>query len=393
MTSNVPTSDFTFKSLPTLSYSIKGGNTELRLVVVRYYLDRAGHGVQDSAARLWFNVPAQCRPNDVRMFLSEQGIAIDGLIVEIYLEKFGSFMLLEACEAAEIEWNFEMTNCADPGCLLVRLTDTSSAAGDKQLASSAPVRIPTGHVGLLAFSLMLGLESCQEFMKLKSGSIGGSYLLTWFPYGFFIGGLLQLIVGIFETLRNNVFGSAAFIVFGCVWLANGTTGILNLHFTSPDSLAAKYMTEEDKWGGFALTLYFFMFSSALLVQTFVNDKITSLVVFLLVAKYFFQLFAPWYKSMFWIKVILQCVNAGLAFLTFFFEFTNQVYHRRVFNTFKWNEENSPIETFAAPGGPQTLFSKASILRQAKYTDGAVLRNVQPGSKESPAVTIVFEKQD
>jgi hypothetical protein len=44
-----------------------------RLVVVRYYLDRPGYDLQNSAARLWFHPPVDVRPVDVKEFLENQG--------------------------------------------------------------------------------------------------------------------------------------------------------------------------------------------------------------------------------------------------------------------------------------------------------------------------------
>lgn len=94
-----------------------------KMVVVRYFLDRPGYGFHNSAARFWFDPPEVCMSRHVHTFLKEQGIALDGLLIEIYLDKFQAFMLLEACEANLIQWNFRGTNIHDPGVLNVRLTD------------------------------------------------------------------------------------------------------------------------------------------------------------------------------------------------------------------------------------------------------------------------------
>lgn len=65
-----------------------------RLVAVRYFLDRPGYGLHNSAVRMWFEPPKRCTPQQLHDFLKEQGIALDDLLVEVYLDKFQSFMLL-----------------------------------------------------------------------------------------------------------------------------------------------------------------------------------------------------------------------------------------------------------------------------------------------------------
>lgn len=385
---------FSFKTAVNPTQSIYGNSKEIRLVVVRYFLDRNGRDVKNSAARLWFHVPKKCKPDQIRVFLAEQGITIDGLIVEIFLEKFGSFMLLEACEAAEIEWNFEMTNCADPGFILIRLTDTSEDEDDQNHPTNMiSHNANTTPIGLLAFSMTLGLESAVQFGRLVPGSVGSEFLLMWYPYAFFVGGLLQLIVGVFATLRNNIYGSVAFLTYGCVWLANGSIGILAANFSGEDSLAIEYMGLYDKWGRFGITLYLFAFACSLLVQTFALDKLSTLVIVLLVAKYFFQLFAPWYETMEWIQVILQCIGAVVSFAAFFIEFTNQVYHGLVINTYKWSEDDSPNEIFAAPGAKHTLLSTSRQLRQAQFTAVNDPRHALPDENEKSVFQHHTEKKD
>lgn len=143
-----------------------------RLVVVRYYLDRPGYGLHNSAARLWFHPPVHCKPIDVKEFIEQQGISIPGLLVEVYLDKYESFMLLEACEFSCVEWNFEHVTYHEPGILNIRLTDLSAAEQESSM-SDADKTFPqakTQHAaqpqyanptaaGLFSFSMMAGLES------------------------------------------------------------------------------------------------------------------------------------------------------------------------------------------------------------------------------------------
>ena len=153
-------------------------NNNNRLVVVRYFLDRPGYGLDNSAARLWFHPPVYCKPVHVKDFLERQGIALPGLLVEVYLDRYESFMLLEACESGCIEWNFEAANYHNPGTLNIRLTDLSLAEQEKDMTEadkmfpqaqakssqpSAPQYANPTPAGLFSFSMMVGLETAALF--------------------------------------------------------------------------------------------------------------------------------------------------------------------------------------------------------------------------------------
>lgn len=176
-----------------------------RLVVVRYYLDRPGYGLHNAAARLWFHPPGRCKPIDVKEFLESQGIAIPGLLVELYLDKFESFMLLEACEFSCVEWDFEHVTYHEPGFLNVRLTDLSAAEEEADITETGktfpqatqgktqttkpeqPQYANPTSAGLFSFSMMVGLETvalfgskCQKIKPSQSCSV-----LTLSSYRYF----------------------------------------------------------------------------------------------------------------------------------------------------------------------------------------------------------------
>jgi len=218
------------------------GKRPQRLVAVRYFLDRPGYGLHNSAVRLWFEPPARCTPAALQFFLNEQGIALDDLLVEVYLDRFQSFMLLEACEAAAIEWNLKDTTPDDPGILNIRLTDVTYAARlDTDLSKSSsssnggPGSAPppaekaappaaqhphanTTPVGLFSFAMMVGLETAQVMSQLVPDFVSPAYILAWGPYMFFVGGLLQIFTATLQVFRNNIYGAVAFYGFGSFWL-------------------------------------------------------------------------------------------------------------------------------------------------------------------------------
>jgi len=105
---------------------------------------------------------------------------------------------------------------------------------------------------------------------------------------------------------------------------------------------------------------------ALLKQTFVMSKLSTTLIALLCGKIACQAVAGWSDTMKWMQVVFGWITSWFAFYVFLVEFTNQVYHREVFKTHKWSVENSPEEVFGAAGKPQTLYSKAARLRQARF---------------------------
>jgi succinate-acetate transporter protein len=372
-----------------------------RLVAVRYFLDRPGYGLHDSAMRLWFDPPALCTPAALRQFLEEQGIALSDLLTEVYLDKFQSFMLLEACEAAAIEWDLKDTTTQNPGTLNIRLTDVSYAQrldDDMSKSLSGPGAAPhapqtqqqapqhqhanTTPVGLFAFSMMVGLETAAAMAALAPGSIDESFVIAWGPYMFFAGGVLQIITGLLQVFRNNIYGAVAFLGFGSFWFANGTKVILENHFSAPGTEAADLLTEADPWGTFIRASYILAFTLALLKQTFVMSKLSTTLISLLCCKIFCQALAGWSDTLLWMQVIFGWITSWFAFYVFLVEFTNQVYHREVFKTYKWSEKHSPEEAFGVAGKSATLYSKASRLRQAHFPNISGVRSAMAGKRTS-----------
>jgi len=208
----------------TLFAAAEDNAAKERIVVVRYFLDRPGYDLQNSSARLWKDPPKICKAADVRNFLEAQGIVGGGdkqaILIEVFLDKYHSFMLLEACEADAVQLDFSHASVQHPDVLNIRLTDTTSSgfvvdAGtaqqpQRQICSTVPV-------GLFAFSMTVGLEAAGTLSHLVDGSVDPSFVLTWAPYAFFVSGLLQLIVGLWEVTRNNIYGAYSMIGFelGC----------------------------------------------------------------------------------------------------------------------------------------------------------------------------------
>ena len=394
-----------------------------RMVAVRYFLDRPGYGLHNAAVRLWIDPPSICVPSDLHQYLMKHGIIPsddddddgtgnaarggdnsshvlstqssshdgfvsfhhDDFLVEVYLDKFQSFMLLQACEDAKIEWNLTDSTIQHPGTFNVRLTDVSHHLHESHKMASRTVVPPVGAsvnantapVGLFSFAFMVGLETLFTMERLIRDPDGNNfffgidpaYVITWGPYMIFSGGGLMWITGILQVFRNNIYGAVAFLVFGSFWFANGTKVILETHFSGPGTKAYELKQVEsshDPWGTMVRLLYIMGFVVVLLGNTFAGSKASTCLMSLLICKFLCQIGAAWSDAAGWMQVFFGWLVSWLAFYVFIVEMTNQVYHREVFELHKWSEDHSPDEMFAQPGnGHHTLYSKAQ--RKVKHS--------------------------
>jgi uncharacterized protein len=348
------------------SVTIVPGSSTKSLVVVRYYLDRPGYDLHNSSSRFWKDPPAMVTATDVANFLHQQGIKSKddtGMLVEIYLDRFGSFMWLDVCQENSVHFDFPTATPANPGILNIRLTDLNDlpSSATKTTAPVGPQRCNTSPVGLFAFSLTVLLETLNTLRKLVDGSVDDSYLLVWSPYAFFVSGLLQLIVGLNEITRNNVYGATAFLAFGSFWLANGTTIMLTTYF--PDQINDNFLIGSGNVETCVREVWIMLFACALFKQTLAMNMLTSGLVAVLIAYLFSGSMAPWSEAFEWMRLIIGFVLSLYAFILFYVELTNEVYHRKVYNVYPWSEA-SPEEVFGAAGRLSTLHHKALELRTA-----------------------------
>ncbi len=87
-------------------------------------------------------------------------------------------------------------------------------------------------IGLFAFGLTTALLQMKH-TRLTGNSekdLTGVENLTW-GFAMFYGGLLQLIAGLGEVRRNNLFGYTAFLSYGGFWMSLGTAEIITKLFT------------------------------------------------------------------------------------------------------------------------------------------------------------------
>jgi succinate-acetate transporter protein len=95
-----------------------------------------------------------------------------------------------------------------------------STTGDAP-AAVAPAVADPAPLGLAGFALTTFLLSVinAHFPTTSSGS-------AWLGYAFAYGGLIQLLAGMWEFRRNNVFGATAFSSYGGFWIGLGLWAVL-----------------------------------------------------------------------------------------------------------------------------------------------------------------------
>lgn len=335
------------------------------VVVVRYFLDRPGYGLHNSAvARLWWNPPPMCRAADVRNFLVQHNILWKNMLAEVYLDRFQAYMLLEVCEEHKVHWDVSSSSQIT---LDVRLTDLAYSQHHATLPHQPALHPPHANatpVGLFGFCYVTFLDTAQLMGKLLEGE-GYFQPSTFGPYMFFMGGLPLFVAGYFQVVRNNLYGGTAFIIFGCYWMANGVRTVVEL--ATRDS-REEDAVEDAAAGDCVRLLVLLAFSVVLVKATFVMNRLSTTLITLLCFKIAFGAFAGWSHAMEWSTMVMGWLVGTMAFYLFMVEFLNQVYPTKLFRTFKW-DLHSPKEVFGAAGENETLTSKAARLRQAASVMG------------------------
>lgn len=125
---------------------------------------------------------------------------------------------------------------------------------DRELAgaSAGPLADP-GAWAVLAFattSFMLGLYNTHL--------IGQGSLPIVFPVAFFFGGMIQILVGILEIGRGNVFGAVVFGSYGPFWVIYGAIQVWFAKMSTASSVGAGVALFLAMW---AVLTFFFLIAS------------------------------------------------------------------------------------------------------------------------------------
>jgi succinate-acetate transporter protein len=380
-------------------------------LVVRYLDGGAGTNANKSAGRLWKDPPAVCNPRDIRQFLQRHGILNEetptrSTRCEVFLDNFSCYVDLNECEEEGIIFDFTGITPDQPGLLSLRLTDVSAlytstveaapvtptkpATSSRTVTSTTtheeipyesdpPKGLPTAatpvtsqpcntaHIGLFAFSFGIWIEAVQLLGELVDGSVSPNFALVWGPFAFFSSGMLMVIVGLNESKRNNVFGTTIFLVMGSSWVSTGFVNILVAYF--PDGINP-LLLQPDPLGKFLLCFWYILFIGVVVKQTFSLSRFATTMVAALLLLCTSRSLSGWSRPMQWIQLIAGVMAASTAFYGFMAEFTNEMYHRSVFNLYPWKATTAvgiSDEVWGAPGRVSDLRSRVSYnSRQGRH---------------------------
>mmetsp|Transcript_9313 Transcript_9313/g.21520 ORF Transcript_9313/g.21520 Transcript_9313/m.21520 type:complete len:363 (-) Transcript_9313:259-1347(-) len=312
-------------------------NTPGRCVLVRYFLDGPGYNLENSSSIFWHDAPAMCSGYDIETFLHEHGLLTDGLIAQVYLEKFKTFMSLRG--ARDIHFDYKNTSSQDPGRLDVRLTRVDDDLPGGGSRSLLPAQITTRNtnanmspLGLFGFSMVTGLHSTLLLGELTEwNAVEEGFKPKFSFYAFFIGGLVQFIAGLWETRRGNLYGGTAFTTFGCFWLANGAQAIFADVIGLPDPSLGSYPV-----GAMVVELYTLFFSFGLFCQTFASTALSTIITIILQIMLAFAAFEGFNDGIKWTRCIVQYVLSAAGFYGYFAELTNEIYNHEYLPVLPWN---------------------------------------------------------
>lgn len=200
-------------------------------------------------------------------------------------------------------------------------------------------------LGLFAF----GFTTC--LLQIKHSGLCGddSAGVTTLVLGFatFFGGLLQIIAGISEIRRNNIFGYTAFLMFGALWMSLGLVDMIQLiaprELAKPNPQAVQTM--------FFLTA---IYSFVLWICTFKMNKTINLLFFLLFLTLVLLGFGVVNETVDRVGGVVGMITAFVAYWLAAAELINDIHGEGKkeiipLGQFKSNEYGGKHGSFHAPG--------------------------------------------
>ena len=183
------------------------------------------------------------------------------------------------------------------------ISDDETSPSAVKIARNAPVMANPGPIALYAFSF-----TTLMLMLIQSKITEGSALTMVIGYALIHGGLLQLVVGIIEIFRNNLFGATAFSGYGAFWIGWGVTeivsasGLLDNAEPFPAAQAGYFAV----WG---------FFTAVLFVQTLFINCCMQAILFLISLALFLLSAGVFYPGATLAGGILGIMGAIVAFYT------------------------------------------------------------------------------
>eukprot|EP00448_Togula_jolla_P037323 CAMPEP_0170642922 /NCGR_PEP_ID=MMETSP0224-20130122/41594_1 /TAXON_ID=285029 /ORGANISM="Togula jolla, Strain CCCM 725" /LENGTH=380 /DNA_ID=CAMNT_0010973683 /DNA_START=59 /DNA_END=1201 /DNA_ORIENTATION=- len=316
---------------------------KMRVVVVRYFLDKPSTSLKTGTCIFWKNAPASCDAKQLDQFLKDVGITTHLYLAQVYLERFKAYMSLEAMGSLG-HFDFSRATGKDPMQIDIRITDLHDEQHHaKENAHHEPPKVVhcnMGPTGMACFSMLIIFETAHRVSRLAGNWVEPEWDDTWACYAFF-GGFLELSVAMWEITRNNIYGATFFTVIGGSWMARGLTMILQ---------QTDHMVKVDTPVGDAISNIFYLFFT--LVMFNLNRKMNKLsmaIIGTLCIFFFLGALDGTSEVLEWIHVLIGIILFFLAFYGFMAQMVNEVYQRVIFPTFPIRKDQTSLGVNDAAG--------------------------------------------
>ena len=189
------------------------------------------------------------------------------------------------------------------------------------MADNTPTVADPGPLGLSGFALTTFVLSV-----FNAGILDPKLTLVVLPIALFYGGIAQLLAGMWEFKRNNVFGAVAFTSYGAFWLA----------FDGYVKYIAGGLPASDAYQATGLFLLAWtIFTVMMLVASFGTNAVIVTVFVVLSATFIFLTLGAFLQSAGFTKIggYLGIVTAGAAWYGSLAGIANSTFGKTVFPTY------------------------------------------------------------
>mmetsp|Transcript_67292 Transcript_67292/g.146662 ORF Transcript_67292/g.146662 Transcript_67292/m.146662 type:complete len:372 (-) Transcript_67292:172-1287(-) len=338
------------------NFDMDGSDVE-HVVVVRYFLDRPTTSLETGTCIFWKKAPAQCDGARLAQFFRDSGIITDGYFAQVYMEKFGAYMSVEAMSGMGY-FDFSKATGKNPARIDVRITDLhddhhGGKKGHHIQASNAPLHCNMGPVGLTAFAYLVAFAAASRVSGLVDDSVEASWRNSWATYAFF-GGVLEFIVAMWEVTRNNIYGATVFSIFGTSWMATGLKMIL---------VQTKAMKGGHTPGGDAVKeVFLFLFTMVMWKLTLKMNRVSNTIISTLAVLLLLGAFGGFYDEAKWAQNFVAIFLCPFAFYGYMAQITNEVFQKVVFPTYPFAKHSQSIGVNDAAGLGNVLKPNIARLR-------------------------------
>jgi succinate-acetate transporter protein len=168
----------------------------------------------------------------------------------------------------------------------------------------------------------LGLFAFGITTLLAGAELYGAAAKNMFSVALLIGGLAQLLAGMWCFRRNNTFGATAFSLFGTYWGARGLQLLV-------EQLHPSAFTSADQAGACIFYIIFSVVTLILFVQALRMNYALSVTVLFVALVYILLAIASYVDGAKYAAATCAIIAGSLALYVGFADFTNEIYEKPI----------------------------------------------------------------